>query len=307
MPTFKHLTTVLLTLALLLPTIGESVFWPSTTGHSEVLMIADTGIPDETENCVNIADPDQSDRDTDGVGDACNPIPPVDQYTDVDGISDAEDATPNEDTNDVGFDESVDNCLTVGNPDQLHSDDNGIGEACDTPPTTEIDGDGIPGELDNCPEIANAYNEDCAIAPLDIPDEESNPVVAADDSEEPGTVVVTWYDQDGNIIPDTMCLWIMPLDDPEQSGSQACAVDGVTTYTNIPPGRYRTEYWAPPGYRPGPDFPWEIFVTAGETTYTDITYDLDLDTDYSRLIIHVLDSSGTPISNLCIAEFRPDW
>ena len=53
------------------------------------------GVPDVSDDCVNVADPAQLDSDADGVGDAC------------------------------------DNCATVKNPAQTDSDGDGVGDACD--------------------------------------------------------------------------------------------------------------------------------------------------------------------------------
>jgi len=69
------------------------------------------GIPDESDNCPETANPDQADMDTDAIGDVCDPD------DDNDGISDQED-----------------NCSCVQNPGQEDSyppQGNGIGDACD--------------------------------------------------------------------------------------------------------------------------------------------------------------------------------
>lgn len=99
------------------------------------------GVADVTDNCPNIANPDQSDKDGDGTGDECE-LPPAPD-TDEDGIPDA-----------------TDNCPAVANPDQTDVDQNGVGDVCDV----DTDNDGIPDVSDNCP---NAANEDQADADQD--------------------------------------------------------------------------------------------------------------------------------------------
>lgn len=91
------------------------------------------GVRDFDDNCVDVVNPSQEDRDGDGEGDACEP--------DVDGD---------------GLDDGVDNCPDIPNPAQEDLDLDGLGDACDP----DQDGDLVEDVLDNCPRLANAGQED---------------------------------------------------------------------------------------------------------------------------------------------------
>ena len=65
------------------------------------------GVPDATDTCTEVVDPDQLDTDGDALGDAC------DLDDDGDGLADEDD-----------------NCAFVANPDQADQDADGVGDLC---------------------------------------------------------------------------------------------------------------------------------------------------------------------------------
>ncbi len=101
------------------------------------------GVDDAVDNCPVDSNPDQTDTDLDGEGDAC------DTDDDDDGVADA-----------------GDNCPFTANPDQSDTDLDGFGDACDVDP----DGDaictgaileaGCTGVGDNCPLDPNPFQTD---------------------------------------------------------------------------------------------------------------------------------------------------
>lgn len=123
----------------------------------------DDGVSNDCDNCPEDENPEQSDLDHDGAGDAC------DADDDGDGVEDA-----------------VDNCPATLHPGQADADEDGLGDVCDPCPLgddeldtdgdglddchdpcpsdassgDDADGDGVGDACDNCPRVANAGQGD---------------------------------------------------------------------------------------------------------------------------------------------------
>jgi hypothetical protein len=92
-------------------------------GAFEFLLDSDgDGVPNDNDNCPLVSNPDQTDTDADGAGNAC------DADDDNDGVAD-----------------TMDNCPLTSNPDQADFDLDGIGDTCD--PVT-----GPPSAKEQCKE-----------------------------------------------------------------------------------------------------------------------------------------------------------
>lgn len=147
-------------------------------GHCSVPALCPAGC----DGCPFTANPDQADRDGDGVADACDTCPDLadDNQDDDDGDGfgnpcDAclRDPSPNDTIDGDGYCSDpvacplgCDSCPYLSNPDQADRDGDGRGDACDNCPDTlnpeqnDDDGDGVGDQCDPC---LDCYNGDpCA-------------------------------------------------------------------------------------------------------------------------------------------------
>ncbi|MEM7248192.1 MAG: thrombospondin type 3 repeat-containing protein [Acidobacteriota bacterium] len=132
------------------------------------------GLGDACDNCPSDSNADQLDTDEDGLGDAC------DDCTDTDGDGYGDPGHPddtcepdrcpeipsatNADEDDDGLGDPCDNCPSVANDDQSDLDTDGIGDACDPCPAlrggfVDMDGDGVGDACDVCPELADDQSD----------------------------------------------------------------------------------------------------------------------------------------------------
>lgn len=150
-------------------------------GGSSGLDSDSDGIPNEADNCVYVANPDQADTDGDGAGNACDTVDnsdndgdgvlnandncpnvanPDQADGDSDGAGDVCDSVNNDDTDEDGVPNAADNCPNTANAGQGDADGDGIGDACDNTSDTDSDGDGVVNGNDNCPTVPNADQSD---------------------------------------------------------------------------------------------------------------------------------------------------
>ncbi len=164
---------------------------PLDPGNVNVELSTDSdgdGIPDCTDNCPDVANPDQTDRNGNGIGDLCEPCADADgdsvcdefdncidafnpdqADTDGDGAGDACDDCVVGDADLDGVCDDVDNCLGVFNPDQTDSDGDGLGDECDFG-CPDADRDGVCDADDGCPNDPNKIDPGvcgCGIADTD--------------------------------------------------------------------------------------------------------------------------------------------
>lgn len=138
--------------------IAEETVGSSCNGKTFLDSDSD-GVPDNDDNCKNVANPLQENGDHDLFGDVC------DDDLDNDGFKNNVDTCPTKynppqgpcnDYDKDGVQDFVDNCKFDPNPDQVDTDGDGEGDACEV----DTDGDTINAPEDNCPIVPNTNQLD---------------------------------------------------------------------------------------------------------------------------------------------------
>jgi hypothetical protein len=147
------------------PTTTTTVAPKTTTTTVETDTDGD-GILDFNDNCLNQYNPDQTDSDSNGIGDRCDTEYLWAALKECQNLHTTTTSAPETDSDD-GMPDSQDNCPNVCNNRQLDTDRDGIGDACDNCPTNcntlqlDADGDGIGDVCDADPGCSGCKSNQC--------------------------------------------------------------------------------------------------------------------------------------------------
>lgn len=137
------------------------------------------GASDDSDNCVDIYNPDQSNYDGDESGDACDQCIATAPDDDEDGIPDPCDGCVGNGI-DLDMDNIDDNCTCV--PMGADVDGDGLDDNCDPcllGPQHDEDGDGVMDACDNCPGIANLNQANTGDSIPDVAGDVCDPSMSA--------------------------------------------------------------------------------------------------------------------------------
>lgn len=131
----------------------------------DVTDIDGDSIPDDSDNCPNVPNEDQSNYDSDSFGDAC------DDDDDNDGVPDESDLFPFDETESAdsdgdGVGDNSDNCPADSNPEQLNYDGDEEGDECDLDDDNDGYSDDVEIAAGTDPKNENSYPKSSVILKL---------------------------------------------------------------------------------------------------------------------------------------------